>query len=195
MYLILRAVVNVLLNLFTHREYVGLGNIPTEPPYILVTNHLSVFDSPLLLVVCPHTVRAFAAAKHKRNPIYAPLLTIMGSIWVRRGEADRQALRKALDVLKRGEVLGMSPEGTRSRGTYALQKGRTCAADNQPTILRPPHPPSLTRLFPLCYVASDLTDFRGQAPGGRDHFQTPHSRGQLAGPEQSRSGGGRGPSS
>jgi 1-acyl-sn-glycerol-3-phosphate acyltransferase len=125
---ILRVIINVLLSLFTRREYVGLENIPAEPPYILVANHLSAFDSPLLLTVCPHTIRAFAAAKHKRNPIYAPLLVVMGSIWVRRGEVDRGALREALDVLKRGEVLGMAPEGTRARGTYALQKGKTGAA-------------------------------------------------------------------
>jgi len=125
---ILRAIVNVLLGLITHREYVGMENIPAEPPYILVINHLSVFDAPLLLTVCPHTIRAFAAAKHKRNPLYAAVLVMAGSIWVRRGEVDRKALREALDVLKRGEALGMAPEGTRARGTYALQKGKTGAA-------------------------------------------------------------------
>ena len=127
-YRTVRALVNTLLSLIARREYVGLENIPAEPPYILVTNHLAMFDSPVLLTVCPHTIRAFAAAKHRRNPIYAPLLALMGSIWVRRGEVDRRALREALDVLKRGEVLGMAPEGTRARGTYALQKGKTGAA-------------------------------------------------------------------
>ncbi len=125
LYRIVRVILSALLSLITRREYIGLENIPDEPPYILVINHLAVFDSPLLLTVCPHTIRAFAAAKHKRNPLYAPLLVIMSSIWVRRGEVDRQALREALDVLKRGEVLGMAPEGTRARGPYALQKGKT----------------------------------------------------------------------
>ncbi len=122
---ILRAIVNVLLGLISHREYVGLENIPAEPPYIIVINHLAAFDAPLLLAVCPHTIRAFAAAKHKRNPLYALVLIMAGSIWVRRGEVDRKALREALNVLKRGEALGMAPEGTRARGPYALQKGKT----------------------------------------------------------------------
>jgi len=125
LYRIIRAIINVLLNLIIRREYVGLENLPDKPPYILVTNHLSIFDSPVLLTLCPHTIRAFAADKHKRNPVYAPLLAVMGSIWVRRGEVDRKALREALDTLKRGEVLGMAPEGTRARGTYALQEGKT----------------------------------------------------------------------
>jgi 1-acyl-sn-glycerol-3-phosphate acyltransferase len=123
LYRIIRAVVDVLLNLFVRREYVGLENFP-EPPYILATNHLSVFDTPVLLTACPHTIRALAAAKHKRNPIYAPLLVTMGSIWVRRGEVDRRALREALNLLRDGGVLGMAPEGTRARGAYALQKGK-----------------------------------------------------------------------
>jgi 1-acyl-sn-glycerol-3-phosphate acyltransferase len=127
LYHIIRAIINLLLHVVIRREYVGLENFP-KPPYILVTNHLSVFDTPVLLTVCPHTIRAFAAAKHKRNPIYAPLLVIMGSIWVRRGEVDRQALRQALDMLECEGVLGMAPEGTRARGTYVLQEGKTGAA-------------------------------------------------------------------
>ena len=121
-----RTVVNALFSLVCRREYIGMENIPGEPPYILVTNHLSALDPPLLLTVCPHTVRAFAAFKHKSHPFYGPLLASMGSIWVKRGEVDRRALREALDLLKRGEeVLGMAPEGTRSRETHALQKGKT----------------------------------------------------------------------
>ncbi len=124
----MRVIADFLLCFITRREYVGLENIPDEPPYILVTNHLSAFDSPLVLTVCPHTPRAFAAAKHKHNPLYALLLVMMGSIWVQRGEVDREALRRALDVLQRGEVLGVAPEGTRARGPYALQPGKVGAA-------------------------------------------------------------------
>jgi 1-acyl-sn-glycerol-3-phosphate acyltransferase len=123
-----RVVINVLFYLIARREVIGLENLP-EPPYILVTNHLAMFDVPLLATVCPHAIRAFAAAKHKSNPFYAWILTGAGAIWVRRGEIDRQALRQALDLLrKEGEVLGMAPEGTRARGVYALQKGKTGAA-------------------------------------------------------------------
>ncbi|NLE45915.1 MAG: 1-acyl-sn-glycerol-3-phosphate acyltransferase [Chloroflexi bacterium] len=127
MYGLIRFIIDTLLRLVLRREYIGVENFP-PPPYILVTNHLSVFDTPVLLTVCPHTIRAFAAVKHKRNPFFGPLLTVMGSIWVNRGEVDRQALRQALDVLQRDEVLGIAPEGTRARGSYALQPGKTGAA-------------------------------------------------------------------
>lgn len=125
---ILKAIVRALFPILIRLEVVGRENFPAHGPYILATNHLSVFDAPLLLAVCPHTIRAFAASKHRRNPIYAPLLAMAGSIWVRRGEIDREALRGAMGVLQRGEVLGMAPEGTRARGIYALQKAKTGAA-------------------------------------------------------------------
>lgn len=128
MYEILRKLVRLLFPFLVRVRVQGQENFPPTGPYILATNHLSVFDLPLLLMVCPHTVRAFAASKHRRNPFYALLLTAAGSIWVRRGEIDREALKGAFEVLKRGEVLGIAPEGTRARRIYALQPGKTGAA-------------------------------------------------------------------
>lgn len=128
MYEVLRKLVRLLFPLLVRVRVQGQENFPPSGPYILATNHLSVFDLPLLLMVCPHTVRAFAASKHRRNPFYALLLTAAGSIWVRRGEIDREALQGAFAVLRRGEVLGIAPEGTRARRVYALQPGKTGAA-------------------------------------------------------------------
>lgn len=125
---VLKALVRILLPLLMRLEVTGRENFPERGPYILVTNHLAVFDTPVLLVVCPHPIRAFAAAKHRRNPIYRPILAAGGSIWVRRGEVDRQALRQALAWLEQGGVLGMAPEGTRARGVYALQRAKSGTA-------------------------------------------------------------------
>jgi 1-acyl-sn-glycerol-3-phosphate acyltransferase len=49
---------------------------------------------------------------------------VIRTIFVARGEVDRQALGEALALLKAGEVLGVAPEGTRSR-TGGLLKGRS----------------------------------------------------------------------
>lgn len=129
---IVRAAFDALFYLVIRREYVGLENIPDEPPYILVTNHLSLLDTPVLLTICRHTTRALVAAKYRRNPLYASLLALMGTVWVHRGKVDRGALQGALDALNRGQVLGLAPEGTRARacthGAYALQRGKTGAA-------------------------------------------------------------------
>lgn len=122
-YQCLRWSVPRLLPLLIDLEIVGRKEFP-EPPYILVTNHLSIFDLPVIFVTCPHRVHAFAAVKHRRNPLYASLLSAVGAIWVRRGEVDRRALREALQLLETGNVLGMAPEGTRSRDSNALLEGK-----------------------------------------------------------------------
>jgi len=119
-----RILITSLLRLFTRVEIIDRENFPS-PPYIAAINHLSYFDSPLLLTACPHRIRAFAAAKYKGNVIFGPLLRAMGAIWVERGKVDRRALRQALKVLDRSEVLGLAPEGTRSTKTHSLQRGKT----------------------------------------------------------------------
>jgi 1-acyl-sn-glycerol-3-phosphate acyltransferase len=124
----MRVLLNILFYFISRREIIGVENLP-KPPYILALNHLAMFDVPLLATVCPHNIRGFAAAKHKRNPLYGSIMTAGGAIWVRRGEVDRQALKQALNLLKKeGEVLGVAPEGTRARGVYALQKAKTGVA-------------------------------------------------------------------
>ncbi|MGB9777399.1 MAG: lysophospholipid acyltransferase family protein [Anaerolineae bacterium] len=128
MYAVLKKLVRWLFPLLVRVRVTGQENFPPSGPYILATNHLSVFDLPLLMMICPHTVRAFAASKHRRNPFYFLVLSAAGSIWVRRGEIDREALRGAFEALQRGEVLGIAPEGTRARKVYALQSGKTGAA-------------------------------------------------------------------
>lgn len=125
---ILRVVAIIITKLTTRSKLIGVENIPSDPPYLVATNHLSAFDIPLLASVFPEPVRALAAIEHQSNPLYAPILAGSGAIWVRRGEVDRQALREALAVLQRGEVLGIAPEGTRADESHALQEGKAGAA-------------------------------------------------------------------
>jgi 1-acyl-sn-glycerol-3-phosphate acyltransferase len=127
-YRLLRVIAFIIARVSSRLELVGLQNLPDEPPYLLVTNHLSALDTPLLLFALPHTIRPFVASKHRSNPLYGPILEAGGVVWVRRGEIDRQALRQALAVLARGEALGVAPEGTRARESHALQKGKAGAA-------------------------------------------------------------------
>lgn len=125
---ILRVIAIILTRLTTRTKLIGAENIPPDPPYLLVTNHLSAFDIPVLSSAIPHAVRALAAIEHRSNPLFAPVLAASGAIWVRRGEFDRQALRESLAVLRRGEVLGVAPEGTRANESHALQEAKAGAA-------------------------------------------------------------------
>lgn len=103
----------------------GLERFPPEGPLIVAPNHIHLFDVPLLFCYLPRRTVVFVADKWQRVPVVNWLLEYVGNgIWVRRGEPDRKALTAALQVLRAGGVLGLAPEGTRSR-TGGLQPGKT----------------------------------------------------------------------
>ena len=106
----------------------GVENVPAEGGFLLTTNHLSFVDPELILAAVPRRIRVFAAVKYRRNPFIHYFFDAMGCVWVRQFEADHQALREAINHLKSGGVLGMSPEGTRSKKTHALARARGGAA-------------------------------------------------------------------
>lgn len=113
--------------LLTRTTIKGVENLPPRGPYIIVTNHLSAIDPPLILASIPTCITVFAADTHRHEFIVGGLMNALGAIWVRRGEVDREALRSALEVLKAGGIIGMAPEGTRSR-TGGLLEGKIGAA-------------------------------------------------------------------
>ena len=126
-YTLVRSFVRFAVWLLTRTTIRGLENLPPCGPYIVVTNHLSAIDPPLILASIPTRITVFAADTHRHEFIVGGLMNALGAIWVRRGEVDREALRSALDVLKAGGVIGMAPEGTRSR-TGGLLEGKIGAA-------------------------------------------------------------------
>ena len=127
LYAILRAIVRLLFRLLTRTEIRGTKNMPAHGPFIVLTNHLSAIDPPLILAVIPAPITVFAAHTHRHEFFVGELMNAMGAIWVRRGEVDREALNAAIEVLKEGGVIGLAPEGTRSR-TGALIEGKIGAA-------------------------------------------------------------------
>ena len=126
-YHLVRSLVRVLLRLLTRTEISGQENIPAHGPCIVLTNHLSAIDPPLIMAVFPWPITVFAGHTHRHEFIAGAVMNALGAIWVRRGEVDREALRIALKVLKDGGILGVAPEGTRSR-TGGLLKGKIGAA-------------------------------------------------------------------
>lgn len=124
----LQAIIRGLLLLFGRLDIQGTENFPRKGPYIIAVNHLHWMDIPALFVVLPHEVATFAAEKWERHWFVGTLLRLFGhAIFVQRGEADRKAISQALQWLKNGGVLGIAPEGTRSR-SGVLQKGKSGAA-------------------------------------------------------------------
>ena len=127
LYPVIRGVIVFLVKNLTRLEVQGRELVPDQGPYILVVNHLHWLDSPVILTVLPHPARVFAGEKWANRLLIGFLLKSVNAIFVNRGEVDRKALREALATIKAGGVLGMAPEGTRSK-TGGLQRGRSGAA-------------------------------------------------------------------
>lgn len=106
----------------------GTENVPVEGPYIAVTNHMSLADTPLLLISFPPTkIRFFAGEKWRVHPLFGPFMSWLGAIYINRGTVDRKALRLGIEALQKGDVFGLAPEGTRSK-IGQMQRGRDGAA-------------------------------------------------------------------
>ena len=114
-YRVARGAIGILLRVLSRLDVQGREEIPAHGAYILVTNHLHWLDSPVVAVILPHRAYVFAGEKWEKHWLLGPFFHSLGAIFVRRGEVDRQALRQALAVLQGGGVLGMAPEGTRSK--------------------------------------------------------------------------------
>ncbi|MBI4304362.1 MAG: 1-acyl-sn-glycerol-3-phosphate acyltransferase [Chloroflexi bacterium] len=102
-----------LLFSFSHWQVEGKENIPRDGPLIVVANHLSLIDPPLLSASIPRKV-VFMAKEELFASKGGWFVRAFEAFPVKRGEIDRQALRLALAILKKGGVLGMFPEGKRS---------------------------------------------------------------------------------
>ncbi len=112
---LLRAIFEIVCRLLSQREFLGSENLPAAGGCLLVINHMSLVDAPLIFTLVKHPhMAAFVATKYRRSLFFRWLLNRVGVIWVRRGESDRAALKTALKALREGVMLGVAPEGRRS---------------------------------------------------------------------------------
>jgi 1-acyl-sn-glycerol-3-phosphate acyltransferase len=107
----------------------GTEHLPADGPAILVANHVSFFDSVLLMFSLPRPVAFIGKAEYTDNPITNWLFCGAGMIPVRRDDPGDlpHVFEEVAEVLRRGEVIGVFPEGTRSRDGK-LHRGHVGAA-------------------------------------------------------------------
>ncbi len=119
---IIATVLRPFIFLFHPWRVTGRENLPKEGAVILCSNHLSNWDPAFLILCLPRRVCFMAKAELFRfKPMGALISHLFGAFPVARGKGDTGALHMAEDVLARGEVLGIFPEGTRSRDGRMLR--------------------------------------------------------------------------
>ncbi|HEY0318151.1 MAG TPA: lysophospholipid acyltransferase family protein [Solirubrobacterales bacterium] len=96
----------------------GLETLPESGPLLIVGNHDSHWD-PVMIGIAAlkrRQIRALAKAELWDVRGLGPVLNGMGQIPIERGAGDKQALARAIEILRAGACIGVFPEGTRSRG-------------------------------------------------------------------------------
>lgn len=102
------------LFLFVYRIRIqGQENIPEEGAFIVIANHKSNFDPIVLSFITRRPIHFMAKAELFDSKIKKWLFTSVKTIKVERGKNDISAIKNSLKVLKRGDILGIFPEGTR----------------------------------------------------------------------------------
>jgi 1-acyl-sn-glycerol-3-phosphate acyltransferase len=96
----------------------GVERIPLDGGIVLAANHFSGIDHPLIGTFCPRPVRYVAKAELLEIPVFGDALNWAGVISIKRGGGDREALRRAREALRDGDIVGVHIEGTRQRLGY-----------------------------------------------------------------------------
>ncbi|MBQ1868725.1 MULTISPECIES: lysophospholipid acyltransferase family protein [Selenomonas] len=115
LYGLLQIIFGLLFKLVFRAEIIGRENMPKEGAVILAANHMSNWDPPFVATFLSRPVSYMAKIELFKNPIFGRAITSCHAFPVKRGAADRGAIKAAIQVLKQGRCLGLFPEGTRSR--------------------------------------------------------------------------------
>lgn len=101
----------------------GLENLPTTGAAIIMINHIAFIDPIVVLGNLPRNIVPMAKAEVYWIPIWGIFPWLWDVIPVHRGEADREALMRALAVLKAGEIVLVAPQGTRQHSLQQAKEG------------------------------------------------------------------------
>jgi len=124
---VLKAILTPIFLVLFRVKVEGREHIPTNGPAVLAANHQSFCDSFFLPLVVRRRVTFLAKAEYFDSAKTAWFFRAAGQIPIRRtgGSTSERALETArVDVLGKGRILGLYPEGTRSMDQY-VHKGRT----------------------------------------------------------------------
>ena len=113
LYAVCKVVAVALMRLVFRVEGQGTEHIPAEGAVLIVANHSSVLDPPIVGGMCPRQLTFLAKAELFRVPGFGWLIRRLGAQPLRREGADPSALRIAQRVLAEGKALLVFPEGTR----------------------------------------------------------------------------------
>jgi 1-acyl-sn-glycerol-3-phosphate acyltransferase len=157
------------------RSY-GTERIPRSGGLVIALNHFHWIDIPCVGWVCKRNVFFLAKVEAHRVPGLGELIRGFGTLSVRRGESDRDAVRRMREVVRNGDVLGVFVEGTRQRSGVPghVQPGAAMVAlqEDVPVICAAIHGSQRWRLgnfAPVSIAWGEPMRFDGLPRGGKGY--------------------------
>ena len=119
---VINAIVRPLFYLIFTYKFINAQNIPESGALIVCANHLNALD-PLFIEMAmrPRHVSFLAKMELFKNAFLAKLFTAYKMIPIDRDKPDLSSIKSVLSVLKKGNIIGIFPEGTRSRTGEMLE--------------------------------------------------------------------------
>jgi len=114
LYAILKVPAVAFMRLWLGLRVTGLEHVPATGPALIVSNHQSILDPPLIGGATPRQIFFLAKAELFRIPLFGRLIRALHARPVRREGSDPSALKTAARLLEEGKALLVFPEGTRS---------------------------------------------------------------------------------
>jgi 1-acyl-sn-glycerol-3-phosphate acyltransferase len=118
LYRFARALVVGVSRLLWRPKIVGRENVPADGPFVLAPVHRSNIDTFLVAVLTKRRLRYMGKDSLWKIRWVGALFSALGAFPVHRGSADREALRRCIEVIEGGEPLVIFPEGTRQSGPH-----------------------------------------------------------------------------
>jgi 1-acyl-sn-glycerol-3-phosphate acyltransferase len=154
----------------------GRERVPSRGGVVLASNHLHWIDVPLLGGLSPRNIAYVAKVEAVDVPALGEFLRWHGTIAVRRGESDREAVRQMRLAAREGRALGLFVEGTRQRtghpGTAQPGAAMVAIQEEVPVVPVGIYGTQFWKPgnFAPCSVAFGRTlDFSGLPKGGRGY--------------------------
>ena len=122
----LLSTIQFLVRILTKFRVLNKDYIPTKGGVLITTNHLSRLDTPLLMTITDRKdLVAIVAKSYRQKPFFKWILERVGTVvWMDRDTTDFSAMRQALNELRKGAIVGIAPEGTRSTESKGLLPGK-----------------------------------------------------------------------
>ena len=111
---LIRVVLRLIFHVLAPVKVTGKNNVPLHTPYIVIINHVSLFEAPFVGAFWPEQLEAMGASDVWDRPGQNILARMWGGIPVHRGDYDRAAVDGVVSALRSGYPLLIAPEGERS---------------------------------------------------------------------------------